>query len=165
MNPLLQAKTELVVGNQAPDFKLFDEAGNGWQLIKHRGNVVVLYFYPMDDTPGCTKQACSLRDNYDAFKKLGATVVGINYNSSQSHKAFKAKHHLPFTLLSDHDKKVAKLYNAKPWWAMWFWAIPKRKTIVIDQAGVTRSILDDVDVTTHTEEVLSEVRKLGIVPQ
>ncbi|MBM3893886.1 peroxiredoxin, partial [Candidatus Dependentiae bacterium] len=108
MNIPLQAIT---VGSQAPDFILIDDTCSPWQLSKHQGQVVVLYFYPANDTPGCTKQACSLRDNYSEFAKLNATVVGINYNSITSHKAFKEKHRLPFTLLSDNKKRVAHLYQ------------------------------------------------------
>lgn len=159
MNAPLQAVS---VGDKAPDFALIDDTGAPWQLSKHQGQVVVLYFYPADDTPGCTKQACGLRDNYNAFAQLGATVVGINYNSTKSHQAFKAKHHLPFTLLSDSTKSVAKAYNANPWWSYWFWAMPKRKTIIIDKQGFVRYILNNIDVTTHTDTILDEVRRLAM---
>lgn len=160
MNTLLPA-AKLVVGKQAPDFTLNDETGTPWQLSKHRDKVTVLYFYPIDDTPGCTKQACSLRDNYSEFSKLGAAIVGINYNSTESHKEFKTKHRLPFTLLSDRKKKVATLYHADPWWSCWFWSMPKRKTIIIDKQGIVRFVLNNVDVTTHAESILETVRRLA----
>lgn len=146
----------LTIGSQAPDFTLTDDAGNPWQLSAQRGKVTVLYFYPSDDTPGCTKEACSLRDNYNAFAKLNIQVVGINYNSTASHQKFKAKHRLPFTLLSDPKKAVAKLYQAK----RLIIPVPLRKTIIIDQQRVVRFILNDVDVTTHTDIVLTEAQKL-----
>ncbi len=156
MNISLQA---IAVGSAAPDFTLIDDTGVPWQLSKHQGQIVVLYFYPADDTPGCTKQACSLRDSYSEFAQLGARVVGINYNDTKSHQAFKEKYHLPFTLLSDSKKSVAHLYQADPWWSYWFWSMPKRKTVIIDKKGVVRSILNNVDVTTHTNTVLQALHK------
>ncbi len=159
------AMTKATVGALAPDFTLIDDTGAAWQLSKHRNQIVILYFYPSDDTPGCTKQACSLRDNFQAFQKLGALVAGINYDSQASHKKFKAKYNLPFTLLSDPDKKVAKLYGAKrtsflSWLVSWFISLPERKTIIIGKNGTVADIMNDVDVTTHTGTVLDKVRKL-----
>jgi peroxiredoxin Q/BCP len=145
------------IGAQAPDFTLSDDTDKPWHLLKQRGKVVVLYFYPSDDTPGCTKQACSLRDGYADFSTLNVVVAGISYNSPKSHKAFKEKYHLPFNLLSDTKKQVAQLYGAKRWWLAPF---PKRKTIIIDQHGIVQKIFNDVDVTTHASIVLEAVKKL-----
>ena len=103
----------LSVGNQAPDFSLQDQDNKTRTLHEFKGQYVVLYFYPKDNTPGCTKQACQLRDNFGEFKKQNIVVLGINYDSPSTHKEFAQQHNLPFTLLSDTNKKVAKQYGAK----------------------------------------------------
>ena len=158
MSSQIQASTQLVIGSQAPDFTLPDETGNEWQLSKHLGKFVVLYFYPSDDTPGCTKQACSLRNKFKLFSDLNIVVVGINYDTQKSHKKFKEKYLLPFSLLSDRKKYVAKLYDARVWGIFeWFWPFPKRKTIIIDPKGTVISIINNVDVATHTDIVLEHI--------
>jgi peroxiredoxin Q/BCP len=147
----------IAIGQQAPLFTLTTEAGISWSLAEHKGRIVVLYFYPADNTPQCTAQACSLRNEYADFADLKVSLVGINYDSPSKHAAFKTKHHLPFPLLSDSNKSVAELYNAK---RSWFLPFPQRKTIVIDQQGVIRFILESVDVKTHTAQVLACVKQL-----
>ena len=141
----------LSVGDKAPDFSLRDQDGNIRTLSEFRGSCVVLYFYPKDDTPGCTKEACGLRDSFDDFKKQGIAILGINYDSPKTHKAFKAKYHLPFILLSDAKKSVAKKYGAKSWLPL----MPSRMTFVIDPDGIICAILPKVDVATHAAKVLA----------
>jgi len=99
-------------GKAAPQFTLKDAAGEKWSLKDHRGKDVIIYFYPKDDTPGCTKEACGFRDLWPEIEELGATVVGISPDDADSHEAFAGKHALPFTLLSDPDKKVMEKYGA-----------------------------------------------------
>ncbi len=146
----------LMVGSQAPDFSLSDQDGKTRTLSEFKGKYVVLYFYPKDNTSGCTKQACQLRDNYDEFKKEAIIVLGINYDSPKTHREFSNKHHLPFILLSDAKKSVAKAYGAKRWW---FLPFPCRMTFVIDPQGIVCSIVSNVDVTTHAKQVLELVKQ------
>ncbi len=146
-------------GDMAPDFKLKDETGKIHRLSEFRGSKVVLYFYPKDDTPGCTKEACSFRDAYDVYQKSGVTVLGISYDTPESHKEFKEKYHLPFTLLSDETKEIAKKYgayrgdNAIP--------VPRRITFLIDEKGKIIKIFPQVDVTRHAEEILNTIANLN----
>lgn len=146
----------LSVGDVAPEFLLSDQDHKMHSLGQFKGKYVVLYFYPKDDTPGCTKQACRLRDNFSEFEKQNIVVLGINYDSPQTHKKFKEKYKLPFILLSDKDKSVAKKYGAKRWW---FAPFPKRITFVIDPLGIICSIMPDVDVAHHAEKVLKIVQE------
>jgi len=147
----------LTVGSAAPEFLLPDQDHRMRTLGEFKGKYIVLYFYPKDDTPGCRKQACQLRDNFSEFEKQDIVVLGINYDSPKSHKAFKDKYNLPFTLLSDTKKSVAKKYGAKNWF---FIPIPYRMTFVIDPQGNITSILPSVDVATHAEKVLNVVKEL-----
>ena len=122
------------VGGVAPDFTLKDAAGDEWQLKTFRGKTVVLLFYPGDNTPVCTKQMCSVRDNWADYEATGAEVVGISTDSTASHTKFAAKHDLPLRLLADENAKITKLYDVKSW-------LPKRSAravIVIDKSGVIR---------------------------
>jgi len=146
------------IGKKAPDFTLPDEQNTQQTLSDfYKNSWVIIYFYPSDDTPGCTKQACSLRDKYADFTPLKVTIIGISYNSPESHKKFKDKYHLPFTLLSDNEKKVATAYGAKNWWVLPF---PKRMTFIIDQEGIIRDIMDNVDVTTHGDDIITKIKQL-----
>ena len=147
-----------LIGQPAPLFSLADDTGRAWSLEQHRGKKIVMYFYPADGTPGCTAQACGLRNNYAEFKKAGAVVVGVNYQSVATHKKFKQSQNLPFALLSDVSGDVASRYGASRWWPN---LVPKRTTIIIDEQGVIRHILNDVDVSTHMNLVLGYVRNLN----
>jgi peroxiredoxin Q/BCP len=121
-------------GTEAPDFMLTDSNGKEWRLSDHRGQVVVLLFYPGDETPVCTRQMCSLRDRWEDYRATGAEVVGISTNTVASHKSFAQNHHLPLSLLSDDGRKVADLYGARSW-------IPgkvARSVFVIDGNGIIR---------------------------
>ena len=138
----------LNIGDQAPDFSLPDENGQVQKLSQYRRQNVVVYFYPKDDTPGCTKEACGIRDLYSQFKANKIIVLGISYDDADSHKKFKFKHSLPFHLLTDGDKSVSKLYGAG---GMFF---PSRKTYLIDEDGILLKIYDRVNVLNHAEEIL-----------
>ena len=122
------------VGRPAPDFSLKDGEGRDWRLSERRGRVVVLLFYPGDETPVCTKQMCSVRDNWEQYRETGAEVVGISTDSVESHRKFAEHHSLPLRLLSDPDRRVAELYGAKSW-------LPgraARAVVVIDAGGRVR---------------------------
>lgn len=151
------ASHALSVNDKAPDISLQNEFSQVWSLKSHLGRVVVVYFYPADSTPGCTAQACSLKNNYGIFKKMNVEVVGISYDSVRKHLKFKTEHNLPFSLLSDPKAEVAYLYGASRWWPN---LMPKRKTIIIDKNGLVRHILEDVDPATHTQQVLQLVGSL-----
>ena len=149
------AKAELKVGDVAPDFTAASTDGSQVQLKSLVGKApIVLYFYPKDDTPGCTKQACGIRDSFAAFRKLNAIVYGISYDSIESHKSFIEKYKLPFHLLSDSDHEVAKRYGA----ASLLWA--KRMTFVIDKAGKIAWINPSVDPSKHSAELQDVLSKL-----
>lgn len=118
----------------APDFTLKDDSGNEWNLADQKGKTVVLLFYPGDNTPVCTKQLCSVRDNWEDYQKTGAEVVGISTDTAESHKDFAAKHDLPLTLLSDASGEVSAEYGMKSW-------LPGRSArgvVVIDKEGIIR---------------------------
>jgi peroxiredoxin Q/BCP len=143
----------------APDFSLGDEKGTLHSLSDFAGKWLVLYFYPKDDTPGCTVEACSLRDARDDLAELGAYIVGISKDEASSHEKFKAKHSLNFTLLSDPKGKVINAYEA--------WG-PKqfgkegilRKTFIIDPKGTVRKIYGRVTPQGHGDQVIAELKKL-----
>jgi len=139
----------------APDFVLLDQDSSMRKLSDYRGNWVVVYFYPKDDTPGCTKEACGIRDDYTKFARQEIVVLGISYDSPESHRAFIKKYKLPFTLLSDGDKSVSKLYDAQ---GLLF---ADRKTFLIDPEGVIRKIYNKVDVTSHSIEILADLTRLS----
>jgi len=145
-------------GEAAPDFALRDAGGHEVRLSELRGRRVALYFYPKDDTPGCTKQACSLRDSAVELKERGIEVIGISPDSEQSHRQFADKYGLPFTLLSDPGHEVADLYGA--WGERVNYAGRRvvgilRTTFLIDEEGVVEKVLDKVDVEAHAGEVLA----------
>lgn len=141
----------------APDFKLADETGKVRSLEEFRGKPVVLYFYPKDDTPGCTKEACSFRDDYAVYAKAGVVILGVSPDSSKSHAKFKDKYNLPFTLLADEGHKICELYGV--------WGLKKqygreyygvlRTTFVIDSAGKIKRIFPKVKPDGHSAEVLA----------
>jgi len=140
------------VGSAAPAFKLQDQAGKWHSLSDYKGKWVVIYFYPKDDTPGCTKEACGFRDQYEEFQKLGAEVVGISSDSSASHQRFAAKHQLPFTLLADEGGAVRRLYGVPATLGL----LPGRVTFVIDREGVVRHVLNSqLAAKRHVAEALA----------
>uniref|UniRef100_A0A7C8ZTR7 Peroxiredoxin Q, chloroplastic n=1 Tax=Opuntia streptacantha TaxID=393608 RepID=A0A7C8ZTR7_OPUST len=143
---------KITEGSIPPDFKLKDQDGRTVSLSQFRGKPVVLYFYPADETPGCTKQACAFRDSYEKFKKAGAEVIGVSGDTVESHKAFKEKYKLPFTLLSDEGNKVRKEWGVP---ADLFGTLPGRQTYVLDKNGVVRLIYNNqFQPEKHIEETL-----------
>ncbi len=122
------------IGENAPDFTLKDGDGNDWKLSEQRGKTVVLLFYPGDNTPVCTKQMCSVRDNWEDYAKTGTEVVGISTDSAASHRDFAEKYELPLTLLSDETGEVVEKYNVKSW----LLGRSARAVIVVDKNGVVR---------------------------
>jgi len=154
---------ELKEGDKAPDFMLPSSDGGNVSLKEFKGKEnIVLYFYPKDDTPGCTKEACSFRDQKKLFQAQGAEIFGVSFDSVNSHKKFIAKYKLPFPLLSDEDKTVAKkygVYKEKSFMGKSYMGI-ERTTFVIDKDSKIRKIFPKVKVDGHTEEVLDAVKSL-----
>lgn len=149
--------TELKVGDKAPDFSLLDERGLPVSLKDYLGSkAVVLYFYPKDFTSGCTTEACSFRDSYKPYQEKGAVVIGVSVDSVESHKKFSEKYNLPFHILSDNSKKVAKAYGVLGIGGL----LPKRVTFIIDKEGKITHIFPKVDVKQHNEEVLKALEEL-----
>jgi len=143
-------------GGQAPDFATRDTDGNEVRLSDFRGRRVVLYFYPKDDTPGCTKQACSIRDSYSEFEERGIKVLGVSLDDQASHRKFADKYELPFTLLSDTDHAVADaygVYGEKEFMGKKYMGVD-RKTFLIDEQGRLKKVFDKVNVEEHADEVL-----------
>ncbi len=147
----------LNVGDQAPDFTLKNDAGEDVSLSSFRGKPVILYWYPKDDTPGCTKEACSFRDAYGEFERAGAVVLGVSTDDASSHAKFKSKYNLPFMLLSDPDHQVADQYGAwglKKWMGREYEGI-QRITYLIDEQGVVRHAWPNVKPEGHADEILA----------
>jgi thioredoxin-dependent peroxiredoxin len=143
-------------GKPAPDFALTSDEGATVQLSELRGKPVVVYFYPKDDTPGCTAQACGIRDNYDGFGERGAVVLGISPDDESSHVKFKQKYGLPFTLLADPDHKVADAYGVwgeRSMYGKKYMGI-ERSTFVIDSEGNVSKVMRRVKPDTHAQQVL-----------
>jgi peroxiredoxin Q/BCP len=149
---------KIAEGALAPDFSLPSADGTEVSLSSFRGRkTVVLFFYPKDESYGCTKEACSFRDNYDVFTEAGAEVIGISADSRDSHKSFAANHSLPFLLLSDPDRKVAGMYKVGKTMGL----LPGRVTFVIDREGVIRKIFSSqLNFGKHIDEALLMVKAL-----
>lgn len=144
--------TTINIGDRAPNFTLKNQDGESVSLSDFKGNkAVVLYFYPKDDTPGCTAESCAFRDSYTTFSDAGAEVIGISGDSVSSHKQFAQKHNLPFTLLSDQGNQLRKLYGVPAT----LFILPGRVTYVIDKEGVIRHIFNSqLDFQGHIKESL-----------
>jgi len=146
----------LQVGQKAPAFKGVDQNGNVISLADFKGKKIVLYFYPKDNTPGCTAQACNLRDNYDALIKKGYQVIGVSGDSVKSHKKFEEKFSLPFPLIADEDKIILEaygVYGPKKFMGRSFLGI-HRTTFLIDEKGVIKAIITKPDTKNQTQQVL-----------
>jgi len=145
------------VGDSAPDFEgpTSDGARLGLKDFIGKKNVV-LYFYPKDDTPGCTKEACSFRDNMDSVRKMSAEIIGVSLDSVESHKKFASKYKLPFPLISDKEKRIAEAYGVLKDTG----TSASRVTFIIDKAGRVAKIFPKVDVTKHTEEVVEALKAI-----
>jgi peroxiredoxin Q/BCP len=146
----------LKTGDKAPDFSVNDQDGNLVKLSDLRGKKVVLYFYPKDMTPGCTAEACNLRDNYKAMIKQGYEVLGVSTDNEKMHKKFIEKEKLPFRLLADTDKKLHDVYGTWVEKSMYGrkYMGTARKTFVIDEKGVIEEIIEKVDTKNHTAQIL-----------
>jgi peroxiredoxin Q/BCP len=147
------------VGKPAPAFKLQDQAGKWHSLSDYKGKWVAMYFYPKDDTPGCTTQACGFRDNIFAFNKEGAVILGVSVDEVASHKDFAEKHSLPFTLLADADKNVARQYGVLKTY-MGVMEMARRDTFIIDPQGRIAKHYESVDPEGHSQVVLADIKAL-----
>jgi peroxiredoxin Q/BCP len=144
-------------GSPAPDFELTSDSGETVKLSSLRGKPVVLYFYPKDDTPGCTTQACGIRDAYGEFERAGAVVLGVSPDDEKSHVKFRKKHQLPFTLLADTEHEVAERYGVwgeKKFMGRTYMGV-KRWTFVIAEDGTVKKVFPDVKPAEHADNVLS----------
>lgn len=153
----------LMAGSDAPTFKLQDQNGEWHTLDEYQGQWLAIYFYPKDDTPGCTKEACNFRDNIYAFKAIDAAVVGISVDDVESHKKFSDKYKLPFTLLADSDNTTATAYGVLKDYKLV--KLASRQSFLIDPEGKIAKHYADVDPDTHTEEVLADIKTLSEVWQ
>jgi len=150
------------IGDSAPDFSLPDQDGTVHTLSSQKGTWVLIYFYPKDDTPGCTAQACAIRDDFPLFQKLGTTVFGISADSVKSHGKFVEKYHLPFTVLSDEEKKTIGAYGVwqkKKFMGREYMGIA-RTSFLIDPKGKITKVYENVKAADHADMVLSELKKL-----
>ena len=148
---------ELKVGDTAPDFSLPSGTGDTLALKRLRGKQVVLYFYPKDDTPGCTKEACGFRDDITRIEQANTVVLGISTDDLTSHQKFSKKYGLPFTLLSDENAAVSKaygVYKQKSMYGKTYWGI-ERSTFVIDERGKLKAVFPKVKVEGHVEDVMN----------
>ncbi|MCW5911307.1 MAG: thioredoxin-dependent thiol peroxidase [Cyclobacteriaceae bacterium] len=153
----------LSIGSKAPDFKTTDQDGNTVKLSDFKGRKVVLYFYPKDMTPGCTAEACSLRDNYKALQKAGYEVLGISADDEKSHRKFIEKEKLPFRLLADTDKTVHHLYGTWVEKSMYGrkYMGTARVTFVIDEKGIVQEIIEKVDTKNHAGQILGHAEPVA----
>lgn len=152
--------SDLKIGDSAPLFTATDQTGQEINLSQYKGRKVVLYFYPKDNTPGCTAEACSLRDGKKELEGMGFEIIGVSPDSKKSHQNFAQKHQLNFTLISDPDKTIAQTYGA--------WGLKKfmgreymgiiRKTFIIDESGVVEKIFTKVDTKRHFEQIVDSYK-------
>lgn len=148
------------VGSQAPAFNLQDQNGDWHKLDDYRGQWLAIYFYPKDDTPGCTTEACNFRDSIHAFKAIGAAVVGISVDDVESHKEFSDKYKLPFTILADSDNKTSVAYGVLRDYKLI--KIASRQSFLIDPEGIVVKHYDDVDPDEHTDQVLADIKNFMV---
>jgi thioredoxin-dependent peroxiredoxin len=151
---------KLEIGDKAPNFEGVDENGENISLSSLSGKKIILYFYPKDDTPGCTSEACDLRDNHIMWKEKGYEIIGVSPDSAKSHVNFKEKYNLPFLLISDPDKVIIKQFGA--------WGLKKlygreyegllRMTFVIDENGIITNIFEKVKTKDHTNQILDTIK-------
>ena len=157
-----QENAKVQVGQPAPDFTLSDQVGTSHHLAAYRGQWVLVYFYPKDDTPGCTKEACGIRDRFSEFKNIKAVVFGISADSVESHKKFSDKFQLPFPLLADTQQQVVQAYGVwgeKQFMGKTYMGI-SRTSFLIDPKGIVAKIYPKVKPEEHTEEILQDLAQL-----
>ena len=147
------------VGEQAPDFEALTDEGDSMRLSDHQGKIVVLYFYPRADTPGCTKEACGFRDDYSAYEDAGVVILGVSPDSVKDQAKFKKKFELPFTLLADEDHKIADQYSVwgqKNFMGREYEGV-HRTTFLIGKDGKTLAVFEKVKPAEHSEEILASI--------
>jgi peroxiredoxin Q/BCP len=147
----------LQVGDKIPFFTAIDSNGNSFEVRDYIGQPMVIYFYPKDDTPGCTIQACTFRDQYEDFKALGAEVIGISSDSLSSHKKFASRYKLPFILLSDTNKKIRNAFGVPN---DFLGLLPGRATYVIDKNGIVQFVFDSTSAKIHIKKALQVIKTL-----
>ncbi|HEX3009722.1 MAG TPA: thioredoxin-dependent thiol peroxidase [Bacteroidales bacterium] len=153
--------SKLKVGDKAPDFKAVDQDGRSISLSDYKGKKVILYFYPKDNTSGCTDEACSLRDGYEVITSSGYEVIGVSADSEKSHQGFAKKHNLPFRLIADTDKKVIQAYGVwgeKKMYGKTYEGI-YRTTFIISEDGVIENIIEKVNTKNHAGQILEGAGK------
>lgn len=150
-----QAMAEVRLGEMAPDFQLMDQNGKVHSLSTYQGRWLLLYFYPKDDTPGCTQEACELRDDHEQLEKMSISVLGVSTDDIESHQAFAEKYQLPFPLLSDASGEVAKRFGSL--FQIGPIKFAKRHSFIIDPQGRIAHIYRDVDPKTHSDEVIAQI--------
>lgn len=152
--------SNLEIGNKAPDFKGVNQNGEEISLANFKGKNLILYFYPKDSTPGCTAEACDLRDNHDMWLNKGYIVIGVSPDSEKSHQKFIEKYSLPFDLISDTEKEILIAYDAwgeKSMYGKKYMGV-LRKTFVINKDGIIENIFEKVDTKEHTQQILNETK-------
>ena len=147
--------SQLKVDTIAPDFTLTDAAGIFHTLSDYKGQYIILYFYPKDNTPGCTEEACNFRDNFSQIRAQNATILGVSWDTSVKHASFSEKYSLPFTLLSDIKGDVTEAYKAAGWFT------PKRYTYIIDPLGVIVKTYTKFDISAHSEEIIAFIQSIS----
>lgn len=152
------ASDQIVVGQPAPEFELPDQDGQLHSLEDYRDRWVVLYFYPKDETPGCTTEACEFRDNIFAYRELNAQVLGVSLDDVESHKSFAENHDLPFPLLADSEGTTAEAYGVKTKFAGM--TVAKRQTFIIDPSGNVAKHYEKVNPDKHSAEILADLKSL-----
>lgn len=155
-NKIISDMSQLKEGSKAPHFEGLDQNGNKIKLSDYKGKKIILYFYPKDNTPGCTAEACNLRDNNDILIKNGFVVIGVSPDSEKSHRNFAGKYSLPFPLIADESKKILEDYGVwgekKMYGKSYFGVL--RTTFIIDEKGVIEKIIDKVNTSGHTQQIL-----------
>ena len=149
---------DMMTGTAAPEFSLLDQSGATRSLAEFRNQWLVLYFYPKDNTPGCTTEACQFRDDYSAVKKLGAQILGVSIDNRESHVEFSKKHGLPFPLLADTDGSVAKQYGSL--WGIWPLRFARRHTFLINPQGKIAKVYREVSPKTHSQQIIADLTAL-----
>jgi thioredoxin-dependent peroxiredoxin len=149
---------EIKEGEPAPGFELVDQYHKTHKLTDYRGKWMVLYFYPKDDTPGCTTEACNFRDDIFRIRKLNAEVLGVSVDNTESHAKFAEKHGLPFPLLSDGDARIAKSYDSL--WSLGPIKVAKRHSFIIDPEGMIAKVYRDVKPAEHSDEIIRDLETL-----
>ena len=147
--------SSITIGENAPEFSLKDQSGRVRQLSDYKGKKLVIYFFPKAFTPGWTKQACGLRDNYNSFETNDISILGVSYDSQNKLKNFKEEYNLSFNLLSDNKKVMGNLYDVNS-----FYFFPQRKTFLIDEKGVLVHIINSVNINKHAEDILKIFKNL-----